>query len=120
MSSGTRILVKVLVAVVSYGVAFALAIFVINQFNGEQTPTFAWIILVILAICGYRAIRHLPFLIFSGGEMAGQGFFLTLLMLGLRVLLSVFAGVLIAPWMIAKKLVSLVPGGEAEEEYTKE
>lgn len=64
MSSGTRILMKILVAVVSYGIVFALAIFALNQFNGEETPISAWIIIVILAISGYRAIKHLPFLIF--------------------------------------------------------
>lgn len=114
MSSGTRTLVKVLVAVVSYGVAFGLAFWALNQFSDEKTSSFVWVILIILAICGYRAIRHLPFLIFSGGA-SGQGFVFTLLFLALRVLLSVFAGVFIAPWMIAKALVSLIPGGKAEE-----
>ncbi len=115
MSSGTRILVKVLVAVVSYGVAFALAIYAFSHFNGEETTPFVWVILVILAICGFKAIKHLPFLIFSGGA-SGQGLFYTILVLALRVLLSVIAGIFIAPWMIAKKLSSLIPGGKAEEE----
>lgn len=115
MSSGTRILVKILVAVVSYGVAFVLAVYALAHLNGEETPPFVWVILVILAICGYRAIKHLPFLIFSGGA-SGQGFIYTILFLALRVLLSVFAGVFIAPWMIAKKLSSLIPGVKAEEE----
>lgn len=114
MSSGTRILVKVLTAVVSYGVAFALAIYAIGQFSGEKTSPFVWVILVALAICGYRAIKHLPSLIFFGGAF-GEGLVWTILFLFLKVLLSVFAGIFIAPWMIAKKLVSLIPGGEVEE-----
>lgn len=119
MSSGTRILVKVLVAVVSYGVAFALAFYAIGQFNGSETSPFVWVILLILAICGYRAIRRLPFLIFSGGANM-EGFAWTVILLALRVLLSVFAGVFIAPWMIAKKLISLIPGGQEEEEEESE
>lgn len=112
MSSGTRLLVKILVAVVSYGVTFALAIFALSQaFNGNSA---AGLLLVIPAICGYRAVKYLPSFYFFGGEFGG-GFLLTLLFLALRVLLSVFIGVFIAPWMIAKKLVSLVPGGEVEE-----
>lgn len=114
MSSGTRILVKILVAVVSYGVAFTLAFYAISQFSGEKTSPFVWVILVILAICGYRAIKHLPSLIFFGGANL-EGFFWTIFFLFLKVLLSVFAGVFIAPWMIARKLASLIPGGEAEE-----
>lgn len=113
MNSGGRLLVKVLVFVVSYVVAFALAFFALSQFSGEGTSTFAWVIIIILAICGYRAIRHLPSLFFSGGA-SGEGCFLTILFFGLKILLSVFAGVFIAPWMIAKKLVSLVPGGAEE------
>lgn len=118
MNSGTRILVKVLAAVVSYGIAFALAIYAINQMTGQmggsgEISTLAWVILVILAIFGYRAIKHLPFLIFSGGP-SGQGFCYTLIMIFLRVLLSVFAGVFIAPWVIAKKLASLIPGEKTE------
>lgn len=113
MSSGTRILVKILVAVVSYGVVFALAIFAIGEFGGEETSPFVWVILAVLAICGYKAIKHLPFPIFSGGAF-GEGFVWTMLALFLRVFLSVFAGVFIAPWMIAKKLVSLIPGGKEE------
>lgn len=108
MSSGTRILLKVLVAVVSYGVVFALAIYVLGQFNGAETTPFVWVILAILAICGYRAIKDLPSLIFFGGA-PGEGFVWTILFLALKVLLSVFAGIFIAPWMIAKKLVSLIP-----------
>lgn len=115
MSSGIRILVKVLVAVVSYGVAFALAFYAFSQFIGDETNFFVWVILVILAICGYRAISHLPILTFSGGA-SGEGFFLTIFFLILRVLLSVVAGIFIAPWMIAKTLVSLIPGGKVAEE----
>ena len=115
MSSGTRLLVKIVVAVVSYAAAFALAIYALNHFNGGDTPTAVWVILVILAIFGFRAIKHLPFLIFSGG-VNGEGLVYTLIMLALRVLLSVLAGVFIAPWVIAKTLVSLIPGGEAEDE----
>ena len=114
MSSGVRLLVKILVAVVSYGIAFALAIYAVNNFKGGDTPTAVWVILVILAIFGYRAIKHLPFLIFSGGAN-GEGFAFTMLMLFLRVVFSVIAGVFVAPWVIAKTLVSLIPGGEAEE-----
>ena len=114
MSSGVRILLKVLVAVVSYGVAFALAVYAISNFNGGDTPAAVWVILIILAIFGFRAIKHLPFLIFSGG-VDGEGFVYTMIMLAIRVLLSVFAGVFIAPWVIAKKLVSLVPGAKVEE-----
>lgn len=114
MSSGTRLLVKIVVAIVSYVAAFALALYALNNFSGGDTPTAVWVILVILAIFGFRAIKHLPFLIFSGG-MNGEGFAYTMIMLALRVLLSVLAGVFIAPWVIAKTLVSLIPGGEAEE-----
>ena len=114
MSSGTRILVKILVAIVSYGVAFALAIYAFSQFSGENTSPFVWVILLILAICGYRAIKHLPSLIFFGGA-TGEGLVWTVLFFVLKVVLSVFAGILIAPWMIAKTLVSLVPGEKAEE-----
>ena len=112
MSSGVRLLLKVLIAIVSYVAAFALAIYAINNFNGGNAPTSVWVILVILAIFGFRAIKHLPFLIFSGG-VDGQGFVYTMIMLAIRVLLSVFAGVFIAPWVIAKTLVSLVPGGDS-------
>lgn len=114
MSSGVRILLKVLITVVCYIVAFALAIYATGHLDGENSSAAAWVILVILAIFGFRAIKHLPFLIFSGGEM-GQGFVYTILMLFLRVLLSVIAGVFIAPWVIAKKLGSLIPGGNVEE-----
>lgn len=114
MSSRTRLLVKILVFVVSYGVAFALAIFALNQLSGEGTPAFAWIIIVILAICGFRAFRNIPFLSFSGGG-PGEALGLTVAFFVLRLMLSILAGIFIAPWMIAKKLVLLIPGGEAEE-----
>ena len=115
MSYGTRVLVKIFVAVVSYVVAFVLAIFAFCQFNGDQTSVFGWIVLVILAICGYRAIGHLPSLIFFGGP-SGQGFLLTIFFFALKIFLSAIAGVFIAPWMIARKLASLIPGGETAEE----
>ena len=115
MSSGVRILLKVLIAVVSYGVTFALAVYAISHFSGWDTPASVWVILVILAIFGFRVIKHLPFLIFSGGPN-GQGFVYTLIMLAIRVLLSVAAGVFIAPWVIAKALVLLIPGGKAAED----
>ena len=114
MSSSTRLLVKILVAVVSYGVAFGLAIYAFNQFTGGNAGTFTWIILIILAIFGFRATKYLPFISFSGGAN-GEGFVYTIIMLFLRVVLSVIAGVFIAPWVIAKKLVSLIPGGEVQE-----
>ena len=117
MNSGIRILLKVLIAVVSYGVAFALAFYAFSQLIGDETTPFVWVILVILAICGYRAIKHLPFLFVSSSGTASIP--VNLFLLFLRVLLSVFAGVFIAPWMIAKKLGSLIPGeagGAAEEE----
>ena len=115
MSPVVRFFLKALVAVVSYGAAFALAVYAVSNFNGESTPAAVWVILLILAIFGFRAIKHLPFLVFSGG-VSGEGFVYTIIMLALRVLLSVFAGVFIAPWVIAKKLVSLIPGGEAGAE----
>lgn len=114
MSSGVRLLIKILVFIVSYGVAFALAIFALNQLSGEGTPAFAWIIIAILAICGFRAFRNIPFLSFSGGE-AGEALGLTVAFFVLRLLLSIFAGIFIAPWMIARKLTSLIPGGEVEK-----
>ena len=114
MSSGTRLLVKILVFVVSYGVAFALAIFALIQLNGEGTPAFAWIIIVILAICGFRAFRNIPFLSFSGGE-SGEALGLTVAFFFLRLLLSILAGIFIAPWMIARNLTSLIPGEQMEE-----
>ena len=113
MSSGTRMLVKILIFIVSYAVAFALAFFGFSQFNGGDTSAFGWIIFAILAICGYRAIGRLPSLIFSGGP-SGQGFFLTVFFFVIKICLSAFAGIFIAPWMAAKKLSSLVPGEKAD------
>lgn len=114
MSSGTRILVKILVAVVSYSIAFALALYAVSHFNFDGGNTAAvWIIIVVLAICGFRALSFIPFLSFSGG--GGVGLAITLMLLLFRVGFSVIAGIFIAPWMIAKKLVSLVPGEKVEE-----
>lgn len=114
MSSGTRLLVKILVAVVSYGVTFALAIYAVSNFNFDGGNTaVVWIIIVILAICGFKALSFIPFLSFSGG--GGAGIAITLMLLLFRVFFSVIAGIFIAPWMIAKKLVLLIPGGEAED-----
>ena len=113
MNSGGRLLVKVLIFVVSYVVALASAFFALSQLSGEGTPAFAWIIIAILAFCGFRAFRNIPFLSFSGGE-AGEALGLTVAFFVLRLLLSILAGIFIAPWMIAKKLVSLVPGGAEE------
>lgn len=114
MSSGTRLLVKILVAVVSYGVAFALVLYALYQVALGEVTTSVWVILVILGIFGFSATKSLPFIAFSGGPNL-QGLFLTLVMLFLRVVFSVIVGVFIAPWVITKKLVSLIPGEKAEE-----
>lgn len=113
MNSGGRLLVKVLVFILSYGVAFALAMFALSQLSGEGTPAFAWIIIAILAFCGFRAFRNIPFLSFSGGA-PGESLGLTVGFFVARLLLSILAGIFIAPWMIAKKIVSLIPGGAEE------
>lgn len=110
-----RFLVKVVVAIVCYIAVFALAAYaLIHMSDGGGAPKAVLAILIILAFFGYRAVRHLPLLIFSGG-VDGQGFVYTLIMLFLRVLLSVLLGMFIAPWVIAKKAVSLIPGGEAKD-----
>ena len=115
MSSGVRFLVKILIGVVSYGVAFALAIYAFSNFSFDGgNPAAVWIIMVILAICGFRALGFIPFFSFSGG--GGAGLAITLVLLLIRVWLSVIAGIFIAPFMIARKLVSLIPGGKVEEE----
>ena len=115
MSTVAKVLLKILVFVVSYGSSFALAFYAFNNFNYDGGNTaVVWIIILILGICGFRALSFIPFLSFSGG--AGAGLAITLMLLLVRVFFSVFVGVFIAPWMIAKKVVSLIPGGVAEEE----
>lgn len=48
MSSGTRVFVKILIAVVSYGIAFALAFYAVNQIlNGHDS----FLTIVILYHC---------------------------------------------------------------------
>lgn len=109
MSSGTRVLVKVLVAVVCYGVAFAMAFYAINHILNGHDSALDIVVLIIVAIFGFRATKGLPFFYAFGG---GTGSIpVTLFLLGLRVVLSIAAGVLVAPWKIAKKLASLIPGG---------
>lgn len=113
MSSGVRLLLKILIGIVSYGVTFALAVYAVSNFNYDGGNTaVVWIIIVILAICGFKALSFIPFLSFSGG--GGAGIAITLVLLLFRVGFSVIAGIFIAPWVIAKKLVSLIPGGEAQ------
>lgn len=113
MSSGVRTLLKVLVAVISYGVFLALAFYAINQILNGNDTAFTFIALIILAIFGFRATKSLPFFYATGG---GTGSIpITLFLIFLRIVISVFAGVLVAPWVIAKKLVSLVPEEKAEE-----
>lgn len=114
MSSGTRKLVKILVAVVSYGVAFALAYYAINQILNGHDSFLAIVVLIIVAVFGFRATRGLPFFYASGG---GTGSIpVTLFLLGLRIAFSIFTGVFVAPWKIAKKLAALIPGEEVAEE----
>ena len=108
MNTGVKILLKVLVFVVSYGIAFALAFYSLYHIALGDATAFVWVILVILAICGFSATKSLPFIAFSGGPNL-QGLAYTLIMLAIRVLISVIAGVFVAPWMIAKKLISLIP-----------
>lgn len=107
MSSGVRILLKVLVAVVSYGVVFALAIYAVNNIlNGHESPL-AIIILIIIAIFGFGATRGLPFLYATSAGT--ESIPVTLFLILLRIMISLATGVLVAPWKIAKKLVSLIP-----------
>ena len=109
MNSGVKILLKILVAVVSYCAAFALAFYAVSQLlngNADQSPL-AMVILLIIAICGFSATKSLPFFYASGG---GTGSIpVTLFLITLRIAFSVIAGVFVAPWMIAKKLISLIP-----------
>ena len=114
MSSGTRLLVKILVAIVSYGVFLALAVYAISQILNGNDTVFAMIALIIIAIFGFRATKSLPFFYATGGGT--DSIPITLFLITLRVILSVFAGVLVAPLVIAKKLVSLIPEEKAEEE----
>ena len=107
MSSGTRILLKVLVAVVSYGVALALAFYAVNQNLNGHDSALAIDVLVIIAIFGFRTTKGLPFFYATGGGT--ESIPITLFLLSLRVVFSLAAGVFVAPWMIAKKLVSLIP-----------
>lgn len=107
MNSGTRTLLKILVAVVSYGVTLALAFSAVNQiFNGNES-FFAIIIVIIIAICGFIATKDLPFF-YAVSEGTGS-IPVTLFLLSLRVAIAFFIGVFVAPWKIAKKLVSLIP-----------
>lgn len=107
MSSGVKILLKVLVAVVSYGVAFALAIYAINQILNGHESLLAIVVLIIIAIFGFRATRNLPFFYATGGGT--DSIPVTLFLVTLRLAISFFVGVFVAPWMIAKKLVSRIP-----------
>ena len=114
MSSGTRILLKVLVAVVSYGVTLALTIYGVTQLLNGDESLLAIIVLIIIAIFGFGATKGLPFFYASGGGT--ESIPITLFLLALRIVFSLAAGVLVAPWKIAKKLTSLIPGEKAEEE----
>ena len=69
MSSGVRVLLKVLVAVVSYGVFLALAVYAVNQILNGNDSAFAVIALIIIAIFGFRATKSLPFFYATGGGM---------------------------------------------------
>lgn len=114
MSSGVRILLKALIAVVSYGVAFALAVYAISQIINGNDSAFAMIALIILAIFGFRATKSIPFFYATGGGTSSIP--VTLFLLSLRIVLSIAAGVLVAPWVLARKLVSLIPGEKVKEE----
>lgn len=107
MSSGVKTLLKVLVAVVSYGVFLALAIYGVTQILNGHDSAFAIIILIIIAIFGFGATKGLPVFFATGGGT--ESIPITLFLLSLRVVFSLAAGVLVAPWKIAKKLVSLIP-----------
>lgn len=109
MSSGVKILLKILVAVVSYCAAFALAIYAVKQLldgTAESSPL-AMIILIIIAICGFIATKSLPFFYATGGGT--DSIPVTLFLISLRLVISFFTGVFVAPWKIAKKLMSLIP-----------
>lgn len=112
MSSGVRMLLKVLVAVVSYGIVFALVIYGVNQLLSGKESLLAIVVLIIIAIFGFRATKSLPFFFATGGGTSSIP--ITLFLLSLRIVFSLAAGIFVAPWMIAKALVSLIPGGEAE------
>jgi len=106
MSSGTRVFVKILIAVVSYGIAFALAFYAVNQILNGHDSFLTIVILIIIAIFGFRATKGLPFFYASGGGT--ESIPVTLFLLALRIAFSIFAGVFIAPWMIAKKLLEKI------------
>lgn len=112
MNLGQRILVRILITVVCYVITFVGAFYALVTI-GDNNPI-AWAIVIILAIFGFRAIKYLPSLFFSSGG-SGEGLFFTLLFLFLKLLLSVVAGVFIAPWVIGGKIAALIPGGAAEE-----
>lgn len=113
MSSGMRVLVKVLVTLVCYGAFLALAVYAVNQiFNGNDS-FLATIVLLIIAIFGFKATKSLPFFYATGGGMDSVA--VSLFLVFLRIIISVFAGVIVAPWVIARKVASLIPGGEANE-----
>lgn len=104
-----RTLVKILVAIVSYGVALAMAFYAVNQFRDGKANTlsFAWFILVVIVICGFISTKDLPVFVAEGAGTTPIP--VTLFLLFLRVAISVIAGVFIAPWKIAKALASLIP-----------
>lgn len=68
MGSGTRVFVKILIAVVSYGIAFALAFYAVNQILNGHDSFLTIVILIIIAIFGFRATKGLPFFYASGEE----------------------------------------------------
>ncbi len=63
MSSGTRVFVKILIAVVSYGIAFALAFYAVNQILNGHDSFLTIVILIIIAIFGFRANQRLTVLL---------------------------------------------------------
>ena len=106
-----KILLKILVFVVSYGIAFALAFYAINNFNGENTPTSVWIIIAFLAIIGFVATasksESSSSSYYTGGAN-GQAFFYNMLVVVFKIIFSAIAGVFIAPYKIAGKLSSFI------------
>lgn len=104
--NGMKLLLKILVFIVSYGIAFASAFYAYNHFDGEFTPTSVWVILVIFAIFGYCATKPSSSSYYTGGEN-GQAFAYNMIMLAIRILFSIIAGIFVAPWKIASKLTTL-------------